>query len=195
MQCFTIVTKTFFQGGCPVERLKKAPRPKSVPEEPFTEVKEGLYYHENLDELRSQLLSAGHPVTASVSAPHQLKALRIPTFRGKFCVIQSVPENQQELKDFCERLSALANTEIPYRNESMPMCTQRCLLTLLQQKRQYLSPAQKAELLKEQGYKCNQCGDRLERGAQEADHIVPLCRTIKGQTFQYLCSSCHELKS
>ena len=61
-------------GDVKKERLKKLPKPKPLPQEEFTSVKEGRFYASDLRELRIRLLSENWPVQASLSSPHDKTA-------------------------------------------------------------------------------------------------------------------------
>ncbi len=118
--------------------------------------------------------------------------LKIPIAKAKFCCVTSIPENDEELRKFVEDLQILARVPLTYRQEGLPALTQRMLLTLLAQKRQHLSGAEKRAPLKAQKHKCNECGQELTK--YEADHVVPLCRATS-QSFQLLCEACHLQKT
>jgi len=179
-------------GGVRQERLKKLPKHRPLVKEEFTEVKEGNFHTPDLQSLRLSLLADNWPVQATLSSPHDLKMLKIPIAKGKFCVITSIPENNEELRQYVQDLQLLTRVPLTYRNEGLPSLTQRMLLTLLAEQRQYLSSKEKAQLLKAQKHKCGICGQELKRC--EFDHIVPLSRCTS-QRFMGICISCHEQKT
>ena len=118
-------------GGTQATRLKKLPKHRPLVKEPYNGVVEGSFYTDDIQRLRYQLLSDGVPVRATLSGPHDLKALSIPIAKGKFCHVTSLPENNEDLRTYVEHLQLLSHTPLQYRNENLPALTQRLLFCLL----------------------------------------------------------------
>ena len=173
-------------------RLKRQPKPRQEVTEEFSEVKEGCLYHHELQELRVQLLKQGLPVQCTLIQPHDLKSLKIPIEKGVFCTITRTPPDHSELKDFVARLAELTGLPLTYRGEGLPNLTLRMLQTLIKEKRRYLTPQEKKELLLKQNGRCNSCLEIL--GDIQCDHVVPLCECTE-QVFQILCPDCHTAKT
>ena len=105
------------------------------------------FYSDDLDSLRLTLLQQGFAVRAALSAPHCLRALSIPIDKNKFCSIYSIPENAEELKEWVEKVQYTMEVPLSYRHEGLPATTLRVLIALLKEHRQYLSLAQKKQLV------------------------------------------------
>ena len=175
------------------ERLKKLPKLRPVVKDVFEEVKEGAFYTDDLHSLRLRLLAKNLPVQATLSSPHELRMLKVPIAKGKYCVITSRPENHDELHQFVEDLQLLTRVPLTYRQEGLPALTQRMLLTLLAQKRRHLSVVEKRAILRAQKHKCNECGQELTK--YECDHVIPLSRATSQNLWQFLCEACHTEKT
>ena len=76
-------------------------------------------------------VSEGTPAKETLSAPFDLKTLQIPLAREKWCIITSLPESSEDLRNWLSELQLLTHTPCIYRGEGMPVLTQRMLIQLL----------------------------------------------------------------
>ncbi len=87
--------------------------------------------------------------------------------------------------------------KMDYYGEGLPAISNKALTALLRHgnQRKYLEDEEKAELMKQQDFKCGICGDPLSFRNTEFDHIAPLCATIGEQVFSAVHQHCHSRKT
>ena len=89
--------------------------------------------------------------------------------------IKKVPEEHEMLRAVCDTVQDELGLKLYYKGESAASLGNALVQQLMVQRRKALSPEDKQTLMERQQGKCDICGDRLQEGSYEIDHIHPLC--------------------
>ena len=145
----------------------------------------------SIDDVRRALLEQGISPRVCMKGGHEVRQLTI----GK-CCIHTVPENLASIQTFRKNLSQ-RGIKMDYYGEGLPAISNKALTALLRygNQRRYLEDEEKAELMKQQDFKCGICGDPLSFRNTEFYHIAPLCATIGEQVFSAVHQHCHSRKT
>jgi hypothetical protein len=153
-----------------------------------------VWEHE-IDDIRLAWLAIGKSPKAILKSEHTIKTLSYTFHRGEelkgTCTLHTMPPHSTEIKMWLQELPTVG---IRYMGQGVPNISFEVMRALMFRKvREYASPEQRHEIMANQDWQCNQCGDRAWF---EMDHVARLSENPLGaQDFQALCKSCHRAKT
>ena len=149
-----------------------------------------------LDEetLRVGLKAHWFPFVPHYASPGHMNSIDVPFCDGKArktIRIKRIPDNHEELRQFCENVRARLRLNLWYKGESAGLLGHNFLREFLIRKRTSVSKAQKTQLLAKQRDRCAKCCDAIALGKAEAHHDPPVAEGGGGTDIVLLCRSCH----
>jgi hypothetical protein len=147
------------------------------------------------DTLRKQLVEHKIAFVPHYASPGHMNSIDVPFTDGhhhQTIRIKRVPDNHQELRQFCQNVQNRLHLSLWYKGESAGLLGHNFLREYLICKRTNVSKARKAELLKAQGRRCAKCRDLIAGTSNaEAHHDPPVAEGGGATDIVLLCSSCH----
>ena len=142
--------------------------------EEFKDIKPGYFYHHDLEEVRANLFKRGIACKPSLTHKADIRKLTACLPNGRLIVTLS-----HEL--WPEAAAIAAHFGETYHGSGLPAVVGQALDNTIRMNREACSDQQRLDLWKAQDGKCKLCGEQLQDGQDECDHVVPLVESCRGQ--------------